>query len=128
MAKEKSAEVLDIKKLRKTQFFGGEKERKERRANKPCPHRTKRVWDAEKQKYVKIKIYPTRTTFTRKEMKERFNTVQSKAAPVVKTEKKPSAPVVQAKAPTTKKKAVRIYMRSVALEWNKETLRYQVAA
>lgn len=128
MAKEKPAEVLDIKKLRKTLFFGGEKERKERRANKPCPYRTKRVWDAEKQKYVKIKIYPTRTTFTRKEMKERFNTVQSKAAPVVKTEKKPSAPVVQAKAPTTKKKAVRIYMRSVTLEWNKKTLRYQVAA
>lgn len=128
MAKEKPAEVLDIKKLRKTQFFGGEKERKERRANKPCPHRTKRVWDAEKQKYVKIKIYPTRTTFTRKEMKERFNTIQSKAAPIVKIEKKQAAPIVQAKAPAVKPKITHCYMRGLRLDWDKETLSYKVAA
>lgn len=128
MAKEKTEEVLDIKTLRKTQFFGGEKERKEHRKNKPCPHRTKRVWDAEKQAYVKIKIYPKRTTFTRKEMKERFNTVQSKAAPVMKVEKQPTAPVVQAKASTVKPKVTHCYMRGLRLDWDKETLRYKVAA
>jgi len=59
--------------LKKTQFFGGEEERKQRRASKPCHYRVKRVWDAEKQKYIKVKVYPTRKTFTREEMKQRFN-------------------------------------------------------
>ena len=116
--------------LKKTQFFGGEKERKNYRANKPCPYRVKRVWDAEKQKYVKVKVYPTRKTFTRAEMKERFNTKHVditivKAVP--KQERQVHAKVTAMPA----RKAAGFNMRGQRYEWDPEatgTIRYKLVA
>ena len=116
--------------LKKTQFFGGEKERKDRRANKPCPYRVKRVWDAEKQKYVKVKVYPTRKTFTRTEMKERFNTKHVDIIIVKATVKQEHQ--VHAKITTMPaRKAAGFNMRGQRYEWDPEatgTIRYKLVA
>lgn len=116
--------------LKKTVFLEGEKERKERRANKPCPYRVKRVWDAEKQKYVKQKIYRKRTTFTRAEMKERFNTKHVDIVPIKITPAKEHN--IHAKvAEIPKRKAAGFNMRGLRYEWDPEatgTIRYKLVA
>lgn len=116
--------------LKKTQFFGGEKERKERRAKTSCPYRTKRVWDAEKQKYVKVKVYRKRTTFTREEMKQRFNV--NHVDIVIQPKKEKTTPVVHAKVTSMPaRKIAGFYMRGVRYEWDPEAtglIRYKKVA
>lgn len=118
---------LDLKTLKKTVFFDGEKERKENRSkNKKCPYRTKLVWNAEKNKYERIKIYKKRTTFTKKEMKERFS---GTGVTVVQPKKVEPKSVVHGKAEVVKMKPItHHYMRGVRLDWDQETLKYKVAA
>ena len=116
--------------LKKTQFFGGEKERKERRAKTSCPYKIKRVWDAEKQKYVKQKVYRKRTTFTRAEMKERFNTKHINIVPRVSATTQEHN--IHAKiAEMPKRKAAGFNMRGLRYEWDPEatgTIRYKLVA
>ena len=116
--------------LKKTQFFGGEKERKERRAKTSCPYKVKRVWDAEKQKYVKQKVYRKRTAFTRAEMKERFNTKHVDIVPIKITPAKEHN--IHAKiAEMPKRKAAGFNMRGLRYEWDPEatgTIRYKLVA
>ena len=129
MAKEKELKQEDLPKLRKTVFYGGEKERKENRAaNKHRKYRVKRVWNAETQKYEKVKVYKQSTTFTHKEMKERFNTkhidivVKKKTAPVNST---PHAKTINMKPATHCYIGIEYRQR---LDWNSETLTYKAAA
>ena len=120
--------------LKKTQFFDGEKERKQRRANKPCSYRVKRVWDAEKQKYVKVKVYPTKKTFTRAEMKKRFNTKHTNIV-VPRTSTSKQEQQIHAKIttiPTRKATGFNLgtYLQS-RYEWDvnaKGTIRYKLVA
>ena len=129
MAKEKTLRQEDLPKLRKTVFYDGEKERKENRAaNKHRKYRVKRVWNAETQKYEKVKVYKQSTTFTHKEMKERFNTkhidivVKKKTAPVNST---PHAKTINMKPATHCYIGIEYRQR---LDWNSETLTYKAAA
>ena len=129
MAKEKTLRQEDLPKLRKTVFFDGEKERKQNRAaNKHRKYRVKRVWNAETQKYEKVKVYKQSTTFTHKEMKERFNT---KHVDIVITKKTvaisttPHAKTINTK-PVTHCYIGRGYRQR--LDWNAETLSYKAAA
>lgn len=116
--------------LKKTQFFGGEKERKERRAKTSCPYKVKRVWDAEKQKYVKVKVYRKRTTFTRAEMKERFNTKHVDIIPIKITPAQEHN--IHAKvAEMPKPKATGFNMRGLRYEWDPKAtgkIRYKLVA
>lgn len=116
--------------LKKTVFFEGEKERKERRAKTSCPYKVKRVWDAEKQKYVKQKVYRKRTTFTRAEMKERFNTKHVDIVPIKITPAKEHN--IHAKvAEIPKQKTAGFNMRGLRYEWDPEatgTIRYKLVA
>ena len=129
MAKEKTLRQEDLPKLRKTVFYDGEKERKENRAaNKHRKYRVKRVWNAETQKYEKVKVYKQSTTFTHKEMKERFNTkhvdivVKKKAVPINPT---PHAKTINMKPVTHCYIGMEYRQR---LDWNPETLSYKAAA
>ena len=129
MAKEKILRQEDLPKLRKTIFYDGEKERKENRAaNKRRKYRVKRVWNAETQKYEKVKVYKQSTTFTHKEMKERFNTkhvdivVKKKAVHVNTT---PHAKTINMKPVTHCYIGIGYRQR---LDWNSETLSYKAAA
>jgi hypothetical protein len=128
MAKEKTLRQEDLPKLRKTVFYDGEKERKQNRAaNKHRKYRVKRVWNAETQKYEKVKVYKQSTTFTHKEMKERFNT---KHVDIVVIKKTPPTPVVHAK--TINIKPVTHHYIGIEyrqrLDWDSETLTYKAAA
>ena len=122
-------EKENLSTLRRTVFLEGEKERKARRAKTSCPYKVKRVWDAEKQKYVKVKVYRKRTTFTRAEMKERFNTkhidiVIQKATP--KQEH-----TIHAKTVEMPKKVAGFNMRGQRYEWDLEAkgiIRYKLVA
>ena len=129
MAKEKTLRQEDLPKLRKTVFYDGEKERKENRAaNKHRKYRVKRVWNAETQKYEKVKVYKQSTTFTHKEMKERFNTkhvdivVKKKTVSVITT---PDAKTINMKPATHCYIGIGYRQR---LDWNSETLSYKAAA
>ena len=129
MAKEKTLRQEDLPKLRKTVFYDGEKERKENRAaNKHRKYRVKRVWNAETQKYEKVKVYKQSTTFTHKEMKERFNTkhidivVKKKTVPVNPT---PHAKTINMKPATHCYIGIEYRQR---LYWNSESLTYKAAA
>ena len=129
MAKEKTLRQEDLPKLRKTVFFDGEKERKQNRAaNKHRKYRVKRVWNAETQKYEKVKVYKQSTTFTRKEMKERFNTkhvdivVKKKTVAISTT---PHAKTINTKPATHCYIGIGYRQR---LDWNAETLSYKAAA
>ena len=116
--------------LKKIQFFGGEKERKQHRANKPCPYRVKRVWDAEKQKYVKVKVYPTKKTFTRTEMKQRFNTKHTDIV-IVKAAPKQEHQIHAKIATMPARKPTGFNMRGQRYEWDENatgTIRYKLVA
>ena len=117
--------------LKKTQFFGGEKERKERRAKKQCPYKIKRVWDAKKQKYVKTKVYRKRTTFTRAEMKEHFNTKHVDIV-ICKTITTNQNHMVHAKvAEVAKTLPIGFNMRGQRYEWDSEAtgvIRYKLVS
>lgn len=135
--KKEQVKVLDIKSARKTIFFDGElKRRKARVENKHCPYRIVRVWDAEKQKYVKQKVYRKKTTFTKTEMKERFNPV--KGRDIVKTPKitatdlaKLTEKTVHAKSVQMQPKVTHHYIGIASrrrLDWDQEKLCYKAAA
>ncbi len=127
------AKTLDIKTARKTIFLDGELNRKKSRIeNHHCPYRIVRKWDAEKQKYVKVKVYRTKTTFTRAEMKQRFSPVKGRnivKTPSVgtKTTQKP----VHAKTVNMAPKVTHCFIgvaNRKRLDWDQNTLRYQEAA
>ena len=129
MAKEKTLRQEDLPKLRKTVFYDGEKERKQNRAaNKHRKYRVKRVWNTETQKYEKVKVYKQSTTFTHKEMKERFNTkhvdivIKKKTVPIGVT---PHAKTINIKPATHCYIGIEYRQR---LDWNSETLSYKAAA
>ena len=117
--------------LKKTQFIEGEKERKERRAKTSCPYKVKRVWDAEKQKYVKVKVYRKRTTFTRAEMKERFNTKHTDIV-IPKTTATKQEHIIHAKvAEVAKTLPIGFNMRGQRYEWDPKAtgvIRYKLVA
>jgi hypothetical protein len=129
MAKEKTLRQEDLPKLRKTVFYDGEKERKQNRAaNKHRKYRVKRVWNAETQKYEKVKVYKQSTTFTHKEMKERFNT---KHVDIVITKKTVSISTTPHAKTINTKPATHCYIGieyRQRLDWNAETLSYKAAA
>lgn len=129
MAKEKTLRQEDLPKLRKTVFYDGEKERKQNRAaNKHRKYRVKRVWNAETQKYEKVKVYKQSTTFTHKEMKERFNT---KHVDIVITKKTVAISATPHAKTINTKPATHCYIGigyRQRLDWNAETLSYKAAA
>ena len=129
MAKEKTLRQEDLPKLRKTVFYDGEKERKQNRAaNKHRKYRVKRIWNAETQKYEKVKVYKQSTTFTHKEMKERFNT---KHVDIVITKKTVSISTTPHAKTINTKPATHCYIGikyRQRLDWNAETLSYKAAA
>jgi hypothetical protein len=117
--------------LKKTLFFEGEKERKERRAKTSCPYRVKRVWDAEKQKYVKVKVYRKRTTFTKAEMKQRFNVNHTEIVVTPKATNIDKKIIHAKKVAMPARKAVGFNMRGLRYEWDPEAtglIRYKLVA
>ena len=135
--KQVAEKPLDLRTARKTIFQEDELRRKKARIeNRHCPYRTKLVWDAEKQKYVKIKIYRKKTTFTKAEMKERFkpcgrNIVKT---PKIDTNALATAvnkPTVHAKSAEMKPNVTHHYIGLATrqrLDWDQNTLRYKNAA
>lgn len=121
----------DIKVLRKTLFTDEELHRKEAKKKRAAQkhYLVSKVWDPEKGKYVKVKRFKKRSTFTKKEMKERFGSVKSAIKPIKqKSEKKKHAKVNA--MPLTKKveKAVTVTMYGTKLVWDSDILRYKQAA
>lgn len=130
MAKEKELKQEDLPKLRKTLFYDGEKERRERRAaNKHRKYKIVRTWNPETQKYEKKKVLKKSTTFTHKEMKERFNTKHVDIVIKKKTVAINSTP--HAKTITTPVKPVTHCYLGISyrqrLNWNQEKLFYEAA-
>lgn len=139
MAKNEKTEqkVLDIKTARKTIHLEGEVERKKKRLeNSHCPYRTVKVWDAEKQKYVKMKIYRKKTTFTKAEMKERFkpcgkNIVKVPRVNATDIAKAVNKPIVHGKNIQMQPKVTHHYLGIAMrqrLDWDQQALCYKVAA
>jgi hypothetical protein len=127
MAKEtkKTADVItDVKTARKIQFTEGELRRKKNKSLKTCPYRIVRVWDAEKLKYVKKKVYRKKTTLTKDELKARF---KPKAITIVKKAEHP----VHNKTVQMRPKVTHCYIgmaKQQRLDWDKEKLCYKAAA
>lgn len=135
--KKTAEKPLDIKTARKTIFQEDELRRKKARLeNSHCPYRTKRVWDAEKQKYVKIKIYRKKTTFTKAEMKERFkacgrNIVMTTKVDPVALQKAVKKPIMHAKSVNAETKVTHHYIGIATrrrLDWDQNALCYKNAA
>ena len=100
----------------------------------------KRVWDAEKQKYVKVKKTKKRIAMTSKELKEFFATpVEQKQAPTKPAEKKETkVPKQKKQKPESKKPevakvtvladAIREVLTGKQLVWDNTKKRYVAAA
>ena len=130
--KQKSAEVTKVDIRKSCPLTEDELHRKEaKKKNNHCPYRIKHVWDAEKGKYVKVKVYKKRIKMNKKELETFFGHkfIATKPAKTQKLETRAKA--VSSPKPKEMPKAnpaVVVNMRGVRLVWDSKTLKYKYAA
>ena len=130
--KQKSTEVTEVDIRKATPLTADELHRIEaKKKNSHCPHRVKRIWDAEKGKYVKVKIYKKRIKMNRKELETFFGHkfIATKPAPKQKFESRgKEVPQPKPKVMPARKEDCFTIIHGMKLKWNPKTLYYDLAA
>ncbi len=132
--KQKSAEVTKVS-IDTTVLTEDELHRIEAKKKRKCPYRIKHVWNAEKGKYVKVKVYKKRIKMNRKELEAFFGHkfIATKPAKTQKLETRAKAvPTTKAKempisTPTAKVQDITV-IHGMPLVWDSKTLKYKLIA